>query len=180
MASDETTAGDIVPDDKDWTWVLERPCPDCGFDASTTRPDQVAGLVRANAVAWPPLLADPRAALRPDPATWSALEYACHVRDVLRLYEVRLNWMLDEDDPLFANWDQDATAVEERYWEQDPVEVADALAHAAAATAAAFDAVRPAQWERTGRRSNGSEFTVRTLAVYCLHDIEHHLVDVGS
>ena len=24
----------IVPDDKDWTWVLERPCPECGFDAS--------------------------------------------------------------------------------------------------------------------------------------------------
>ena len=23
----------IVPDDKDWTWVLERPCPDCGYNA---------------------------------------------------------------------------------------------------------------------------------------------------
>ena len=22
----------IVPDDKNWTWVLERPCPECGFD----------------------------------------------------------------------------------------------------------------------------------------------------
>lgn len=24
----------IVPDDKDWTWVLERPCPECGFDTA--------------------------------------------------------------------------------------------------------------------------------------------------
>ncbi|PVY29285.1 hypothetical protein C7458_10631 [Williamsia muralis] len=24
----------IVPDTKNWTWVLERPCPDCGFDPS--------------------------------------------------------------------------------------------------------------------------------------------------
>ena len=22
----------ITPDTKDWTWVMERPCPDCGFD----------------------------------------------------------------------------------------------------------------------------------------------------
>ena len=24
----------IVPDDKNWTWVLARPCPDCGFEAA--------------------------------------------------------------------------------------------------------------------------------------------------
>ena len=119
------------------------PCPDCGFDASTTRPDQVAGLVRANAAAWPSLLADPRAATRPDPATWSALEYACHVRDVLRLYEVRLNWMLDEDDPLFANWDQDVTAVEEAYGTQDPATVATELAAAAEVIADHFESLPP-------------------------------------
>jgi hypothetical protein len=22
----------IVPDAKDWTWVLQRPCPECGLD----------------------------------------------------------------------------------------------------------------------------------------------------
>jgi hypothetical protein len=21
-----------LPDDKDWTWVVEEPCPECGFD----------------------------------------------------------------------------------------------------------------------------------------------------
>ena len=30
-----TTAGPITPDTKDWTWVLDRPCPECGYDAST-------------------------------------------------------------------------------------------------------------------------------------------------
>ena len=39
------------------------------------------------------------------------------------------------------------------------------------------DAVEGAQWEHRGSRS-GTEFTVRTLAVYMLHDIEHHLDDV--
>ena len=39
----------MTPDDKDWTWVLERAGPECGFDASRCDPTSVAGLVRANA-----------------------------------------------------------------------------------------------------------------------------------
>ena len=27
----------ITPDTKDWTWVLERPCPECGFEALAAR-----------------------------------------------------------------------------------------------------------------------------------------------
>jgi hypothetical protein len=27
----------IVPDTKDWTWVLRRPCPECGFDTQFAR-----------------------------------------------------------------------------------------------------------------------------------------------
>jgi len=38
--------------------------------------------------------------------------------------------------------------------------------------------VRPEQWERIGHRSNGAVFTVRTLGIYCLHDLVHHLHDV--
>lgn len=33
---------------------------------------------------------------------------------------------------------------------------------------------------RPGRRSNGSVFTVRTLGQYFLHDVVHHLHDVGA
>ena len=32
----------------------------------------------------------------------------------------------------------------------------------------------------TFRRSNGSVFTVGTLAVYFLHDVEHHLHDLAA
>jgi hypothetical protein len=60
-----------------------------------------------------------------------------------------------------------------------PAEVADQLAAEAEATATAFAAVRPDRWERPGRRSNGSLFTVRTFAIYFLHDVEHHVHDVA-
>ena len=32
----------IDPDVKDWTWVLERPCPECGLDASAVTPGSLA------------------------------------------------------------------------------------------------------------------------------------------
>ena len=63
-----------------------------------------------------------RRARRPtDGRRWST---PLHVRDVLRLYRTRLALMIDVDDPLFPNWDQDVTAVAERYNEQDPAIVA--------------------------------------------------------
>jgi len=88
--------------------------------------------------------------------------------------------MLAEDDPLFANWDQDATAIERQYDRQDPTEVAQELAIETRAIAAAFETVQADLWDRPGRRSNGSMFTVATLAIYFLHDIEHHVHDISG
>lgn len=168
------------PDTKDWTWVLDRPCPECGHDAAATPRAGLGAAVRRSAEPWPALLARPGAAGRPAPTTWSVLEYACHVRAVHLLFAERLRTMLERDEPGFANWDQDATALEERYAEQDPAAVAPELVAAAAAVAAAYDALDPdddVTWARRGVRSNGSEFTVETLARYHLHDVVHHLHD---
>jgi len=170
----------ITPDDKDWTWVLERPCPECGFVSAEFPREQVGALVRANAAAWPEVLARADVARRSSDDSWSPLEYACHVRDVFRIYDERLERMLTEDDPLYPNWDQDATAVEERYNEQDPRAVTAELVEVAAAVADRFDTVHGDQWQRTGRRSDGARFTVETFARYMIHDPIHHLWDVGA
>ncbi len=154
----------IEPDTKDWTWVLGRPCPECGLDTQSFSREEIGGMIRANAAAWQRVLTgsgDPRP--RPSPAKWSALEYGCHVRDVLRLYEQRLTLMLTLEGPQFPNWDQDATAIEDRYGEQDPEVVAGELAAAAEVIAAHFDDIAPGQWQRTGSRSDGAEFTDRVL-----------------
>ena len=111
---------------------------------------------------------------------WSALEYGAHVRDVCVLFRERLELMLAEDEPRFANWDQDVTAVESGYAAQDPAVVAAELAAGAAAWSAAYAGVSPDQWARPGLRSNGSMFTVLTLGQYGLHDLAHHLRDVRA
>jgi hypothetical protein len=168
----------IRPDTKDWTWVLRERCPECGFDSSTFPREDVGAMVRGNAAAWQEVLGRPDARTRPDESTWSPLEYACHVRDVFRLYDERLGLMLASDDPLYPNWDQDATAVADRYGEQDPRVVAAELRSAAEFVAAHFDALRAEDWRRTGRRSDGASFTVESFARYFVHDWVHHLWDV--
>ena len=178
----DTDLSSIVPDDKDWTWVVERPCPECAFDGSVVDATAVASMIRSNAATWAAVLERPIVELRHrgDRTTWTDLEYAAHVRDVYRLYLYRLGLMLDHDDPLFPNWDQDETAAAERYNEQDPAVVAVDLVAAAEALAAAFDAVTEEQWRRPGRRSDGASFTIDSFAVYLVHDPIHHLVDVGA
>ena len=169
----------IIPDTKDWTWVLRRPCPECGFDTQSFAVQAVPEMIMGNAAAWQEALTGPGdLSRRPTPDKWSAVEYGCHVRDVFRLYDQRLELMLSQDDPLFPNWDQDAAAVADRYQEQDPAEVAVALSEAATAIADRFAGVAGGQWQRTGRRSDGASFTVETFARYLIHDPIHHLCDV--
>jgi hypothetical protein len=86
--------------------------------------------------------------------------------------------MLSQDGPRYPNWDQDATAVADRYGEQDPAVVAAELGQAAEAIATRFESVAGDQWLRTGLRGDGAHFTVETFGRYFIHDPVHHLYDV--
>ena len=169
----------LRPDDKDWTWVLERPCPECGFDASSCAREDVAALVRENASDWQRLHKEGAIrAGRVDASRWSALEYACHVRDVYVRYSARIDLMLRGDDPLYPNWDQDQSAVDDRYDEQEPTRVIAELIAAAGRVATQLDGVSGATWQRRGRRGDGAAFTVESIARYMVHDPIHHIWDV--
>ncbi len=171
---------DIAPDTKDWTWVLDRPCPDCALDTRDVVGSQVPRMLRSTVATWQQELGRQDVRQRPAPRMWSALEYACHIRDVCEVFDGRLRRMLTEDDPAFANWDQDATAVERHYGEQNPAVVAVELGRAAEALAERFEQVSGEQWQRTGARSDGARFTVHSLGRYFIHDVVHHLHDVGA
>jgi hypothetical protein len=168
----------IEPDTKDWTWVLARPCPDCGLVATSLTRTDIAPTLRHCAQALAAAVRKPEAHRRPAPTIWSPLEYGCHVRDVFAIFGRRLNLMLDEDDPLFANWDQDETARAERYELQDPGVVAEELEQGVEPLAQRFDSLSDEQWLRPGRRSDGAAFSVDTFAQYLVHDPVHHLYDV--
>lgn len=169
----------IVPDDKDWTWVLERPCSECGFNPRDVNPQQIPEQLRELSSSWRQVLLRDDVRVRPLPDKWSPLEYSCHVRDVFRLFDKRLQLMVADDGASFENWDQDATAVEDRYDRQDPQVVSQEIQNAGEELARRFELVEGPQWRHRGRRSNGSEFTVETFGVYLVHDPVHHLWDVS-
>jgi len=170
----------IEPDTKDWTWVLNETCPECGYEAWSMTVDRFAPIIRDNATVWEQLLADESARERPRADVWSTLEYGAHVRDVHLVFAERVRLMLAQDAPHFPNWDQDATALEKRYGQADPAVVSGELLDAAAAVADLYDDVPPDAWGRRGLRSNGSEFTVESLGRYHLHDVVHHRWDVDG
>jgi hypothetical protein len=181
--SDDTPtrqADGIVPDTKDWTWVLDRTCPDCGFVPTDVDPTRVGDAVRDTLPRWRAALGRDDVRDRPAPDVWSTLEYGAHVREVFTVFDRRLTLMLTHDDAAFDDWDQDAAALEGRYAELEPATVATDLTTAGEQVAARFDTVRPEDLDRHGRRSNGSEFTVRTFGRYFLHDVVHHLHDIRA
>ena len=143
-------------------------------------PTEVSGRTLTTIPRWVTALSRADVAVRSDPAKWSTLEYACHVRDVCVVFVERAESMKSQDGVRFLNWDQDEAAVFGRYWEQDPATVAEAYEDAAARVAQAFASASPAQWKHTGLRSNGSAFTLATLGSYLLHDLEHHIHDVAA
>lgn len=173
--------GPARPDTSDWTWVLVRPCPQCGFDSSHVLPIGVSQIVRDAAARYAAVLTRIDVAVRPADGVWSPLEYACHVRDVCDVMRGRLEATLaggGESPVLLDNWDQDATAVEKQYWRSDPGEVGAQLRGSFEAAAAAFATPHRRQWAWSAVRSDGATFTLDTLGKYFVHDLVHHLWDV--
>lgn len=168
------------PDSKDWTWVLDSVCDECGQDVRDLDPGTIAGLVRDSVPRFAVALRQPDAGTRPAPQVWSPLEYCAHVGDMYEVMNRRLELILGQDEPTFPNWDQDEAAVRNNYAAFSPGLVAERLLATAEAFAVTLDSMGGAQLERTGFRSNGSVFTAATLASYAWHDAAHHLHDIGA
>lgn len=168
---------DVEPETKDWTWVLTRRCPQCGENVGTLAVPEMVSKLRSLAPQWKRTANAPGAALRPNPNTWSPLEYAAHVRDALAVFAERVELMLTRDSPTFPDWDQNAAALAGNYQAAEPNLVAVEVENAIEASALLLERLEPATYERRGLRSDGASFTVQTLAQYFVHDVAHHLDD---
>lgn len=175
-----TDPGPATPDTADWTWVLTRPCRDCGFDPQDVSADGVPEILLDARTRYLRVLERDDAGVRPAEGVWSPVEYCAHVRDVCDVMSARLEQILagGGEKVQFANWDQDAAAQEKAYWASDPAVLRGELEVAFDAAAATYARPTPSQWSWPGLRSNGSAFTVDTLGRYFVHDVLHHLWDV--
>jgi hypothetical protein len=161
-------------------------CDECGYsDESLTAAEAITAIRAFGRRYRAPLTRflpgeDPDAVLRtrPAPTVWSPLEYAAHVRDVFGWYDERIRRSLVEDRPSFDGPDHEEVAEAERYNEQDPTAVADALAANAERLADTLEAVPDGGWDRVHLRG-GKPRSVLLVARRAVHEGNHHLLDIG-
>jgi hypothetical protein len=117
---------------------------------------------------------------RPAPDSWSALELACHVRDVFLVQRERIVRVLVEDRPSFPPMHRDERAVLERYAEQSPAAVAADVGMAARLLAGVLTGRSAAELERpcVYNYPEPAERTLVWIGSNSLHEGQHHLQDI--
>jgi hypothetical protein len=166
--------------------TAEPPCEECGFDYEALDPAGIPAAIRSFAKRYRAPLSrflpgedgDSLIRERPEPDTWSALEYASHVRDVFSNYAGWIELTLAEDGPTLEGPGPEELAALRNYNDDDPAVVTDALAANAERLAAVVESVPDDGWERVGVR-RGHERSVLLSARRAVHEGSHHLLDIG-
>lgn len=157
-------------------------CEACGFDYYGFARAEIGDRLRALAEGHVERLTEtPAAFLRQHPVEgWSALEYGCHVRDVLLVQQGRVEQARRDESPTFVPMGREERAVDDRYNDQDPGIVAGAVTAAADALATVLASLDDAGWARTGTYSypEPSLRDVDWIARHTVHELHHHLADV--
>ena len=170
-------------------------CTECGFTYDEAGIADVAGVggtsdvataLRSLAAQHVALLegpgVEPLLRTRPAPQVWSALEYTCHVRDVLLVQRDRVILALVEESPSFPRMYRDERATLAGYPEERPEEVARELLVAANLAGKVFERLSSEQSRRLCIYNfpAPTERNVAWLGVHTVHEASHHLRDVRS
>lgn len=160
-------------------------CDECGFVYADLPRHQIASALVLVGRQYPPRLrwTDPNTLRRrPAPRTWSPIEYACHVRDVLTVQRERCSLALVFRDAVFESMRPDDRVTGLRYADQDPEVVATDIVDAADVLSALFDTLSPNEWQRAGRYPLAGEVASRDLTWigrHTVHELVHHLGDIS-
>ncbi len=160
-------------------------CPECGFSYEVVAPEAVPSRLLALRSGFSDLLAgvDPAvASRRPEPAVWSALEYACHVRDMLLVQRERAVAAQVEDVPRVARMHRDERVALCRYGAQAVPDALGQLAMAAELCAAVFGALDETGWARrlVYPWPEATERDLVWVGRHIVHEGQHHLMDVRN
>jgi hypothetical protein len=163
-------------------------CSECGFVYEDLPGPEIAGVVRqaarqirerlgavlgeANGV--------PRLRTRPDSTTWSALEYAAHVRDVFMTQHGTLYHVLVVDSPELSPMHREERVELGGYNEEDPATTAAEVTMTADIFARLARRLSPEQWARKCVYVNPEplERELIWVARHTAHEVSHHLGDI--
>jgi hypothetical protein len=161
--------------------MVER-CGECGFEYDLDGASGAGSAIAAGAVEIAHEVSDQHRDVRSrrDPLTWSPLEYACHVRDVLLVQRERVFLARRVECPRPEPMGREERADYDGYDAQDPIDVARQLVDAARMFERVLARLGPNEWNRTiiYNYPTPSERSLRWVAVHTLHEVRHHALDV--
>lgn len=107
--------------------------------------------------------------------TFSAIEHACHLRDIeVDGYQLRIRRLRDEDHPDLASIDGYELATQRNYRSADLTEVLGTFRHARGETCRAIRALGPRDLERSGTFAEYGHVTLRSVIHFLRsHDQQH-------
>jgi hypothetical protein len=158
-------------------------CPQCGDHPAALPTASLGHLAVERAAQWREFLEQADVAyLRhiPEPGVFSPLQYAAHVRDILRVYTDRIVLGLEQDAPTVPIFQPPQEAWEE-YNRLDVHELASDIEGQASRLKETGENMDPSAWSRIVVNDRGVygvySFTLAGLACNAVHEAHHHLLD---
>jgi hypothetical protein len=158
-------------------------CPECGVEYDSISPQDAVQALRSyprryREVIGPFIDDEDVLRRRPDPSTWSALEYTAHVADVLEAMTPQVVEIAQKDNPRIVDpIDPDHRAAARRYNDMEPSEVLDWLERAATKAADTVANLAPDDFSRKATYPYGQRELIDVVR-NMVHEGSHHLRDV--
>jgi hypothetical protein len=116
----------------------------------------------------------------PHPGKWSAIEIACHLRDIDRLYAERVTKAAFSDRPSFWMMDNARVAEKLRYREADPAAVLKEHRRRREDLLSLLRALPQSAWLRTGLHPKRGDISIEKLASVIADHDENHLSQIEA
>jgi hypothetical protein len=112
---------------------------------------------------------------KPSPERWSICEVLNHLTEVeTRVTGSRARRILEEEMPLFVDYDRDARYAEGAYKNDDGELALENFQKARAASLRWLEEIRPSDWKRRGRHHVVGEVELsQLLNLWAFHDLSH-------
>jgi hypothetical protein len=158
------------------------PCGECGFTYNLSQAAVVGQVIRETIAEVATILRNPDIDVRTRSRqeVRSALEYGCHLRDVLMVQRERVLAARRVDRAVCTPMGRAERVDPDGYSEQEPDDVARQLVDAATLFGNVLARLADNAWDRTVLYNypETRERSLRWLAVHTAHDVQHHVLDI--